>query len=145
MSALPALAAGSSRLRWPTKKKFRFPRARDPEATRARRNKRVAASRSCLSESSGRVGALDKIGFIIIRQGKHITMSDGVRTIQIPRADPVNAYTMDNIAKQWPHRMSSVSCYKVKVSRSRSTGVTTRGRALRKKQKRPIGVSSGAL
>ena len=30
-------------------------------------------------------------------------MSDGLRTIQIPRANPVNAYTMGNIAKQlWP-------------------------------------------
>jgi len=46
------------------------------------------------------VRALEKIGFVIIRQGKHITMSDGLRTIQIPRASPVNAYTMGNIAKQ---------------------------------------------
>jgi predicted RNA binding protein YcfA (HicA-like mRNA interferase family) len=46
------------------------------------------------------VRAFEKIGFVIIRQGKHITMSDGLRTIQIPRANPVNAYTMGNIAKQ---------------------------------------------
>jgi len=46
------------------------------------------------------VRALEKIGFIVIRQGKHITMSDGLRTIQIPRANAVNAYTMGNIAKQ---------------------------------------------
>jgi len=46
------------------------------------------------------VRALEKIGFVRIRQGKHITMSDGLRTIQIPRANPVNAYTMGNIAKQ---------------------------------------------
>jgi predicted RNA binding protein YcfA (HicA-like mRNA interferase family) len=29
------------------------------------------------------VRALEKIGFVVIRQGKHITMSDGLRTIQI--------------------------------------------------------------
>ncbi len=46
------------------------------------------------------VRTLEKAGFRIIRQGKHITMSDGLRTIQIPRANPVNAYTMGNIAKQ---------------------------------------------
>jgi len=43
---------------------------------------------------------LEKIEFLIIRQGKHITMSDGLRIVQIPRANPVNAYTMGNIAKQ---------------------------------------------
>jgi len=46
------------------------------------------------------VRELENIGFIVIRQGKHITMSDGLHTIQIPRANPVNAYTMGNIAKQ---------------------------------------------
>jgi predicted RNA binding protein YcfA (HicA-like mRNA interferase family) len=47
------------------------------------------------------IRALEKIGFLIIRQGQHITMSDGLRTIQIPRANRVNAYTMGNIAKQY--------------------------------------------
>jgi len=46
------------------------------------------------------VRALEKIGFVVIRQGKHIIMSDGLRTVQIPRANPVNAYTMGNIVKQ---------------------------------------------
>lgn len=46
------------------------------------------------------VRALEKIGFVIIRQGKHITMSDGLRIVQIPRNNPVNAYTMGNIARQ---------------------------------------------
>ena len=46
------------------------------------------------------IRALEKIGFLIIRQGKHVTMSDGLRIVQIPRANPVNAYTMGNIAKQ---------------------------------------------
>jgi len=40
-----------------------------------------------------------KIGFQIIRQGKHTIMSDGVRIIQIPRHNPINSYTMGKIAK----------------------------------------------
>ena len=45
------------------------------------------------------VRALEKAGFRIIRQGKHIVMSDGVRIITIPRHDPVNAFTMGGIAR----------------------------------------------
>ena len=45
------------------------------------------------------VRALEKAGFIIIRQGRHITMSDGARTVQIPRHTTINAYTMGKIAK----------------------------------------------
>jgi predicted RNA binding protein YcfA (HicA-like mRNA interferase family) len=37
------------------------------------------------------VKALQKAGFSIIRQGRHIVMSDGVRIITIPRNNPVNA------------------------------------------------------
>ena len=43
------------------------------------------------------VRALEKAGFWIIRQGKHITMTNGERIITIPRANPVNAYTMAGI------------------------------------------------
>jgi predicted RNA binding protein YcfA (HicA-like mRNA interferase family) len=45
------------------------------------------------------VRALERAGFRIIRQGKHIVMSDGVRIITIPRHNPVNAYTMGGIAR----------------------------------------------
>ena len=45
------------------------------------------------------VAALAKVGFSIIRQGKHIVMSDGVRTITIPRHNPVNAITMGGIIR----------------------------------------------
>lgn len=41
------------------------------------------------------INAFEKAGFQVIRQGKHITMTDGSRVIVIPRANPVNAYTMD--------------------------------------------------
>ena len=43
------------------------------------------------------VRTLEKTGFRIIRQGKHIVMSDGIRILTIPRNNPVNAYTMGGI------------------------------------------------
>jgi len=45
------------------------------------------------------VRALGKAGFWIARQGKHITMTDGQHIVTIPRADPINAYTMAGIVK----------------------------------------------
>ena len=45
------------------------------------------------------IKAFKKAGFQVIRQGKHITMTDGGRIIVIPRANPVNAYTMAGIVK----------------------------------------------
>jgi predicted RNA binding protein YcfA (HicA-like mRNA interferase family) len=45
------------------------------------------------------VRALEKVGFRIVRQGKHIVMTDGNRVITIPRHNPVNAITMGNIVR----------------------------------------------
>ena len=45
------------------------------------------------------VRALEKAGFRIVRQGKHIVMSNGLRIVTIPRHDPVNAFTMGGIAR----------------------------------------------
>ena len=45
------------------------------------------------------VNVFEKAGFKIARQGKHITMTDGKRIITIPRANPINAYTMAGIIK----------------------------------------------
>jgi predicted RNA binding protein YcfA (HicA-like mRNA interferase family) len=45
------------------------------------------------------VRALEKCGFRVARQGKHIVMTDGVRTVTIPRHNPVNAFTMGRIAQ----------------------------------------------
>jgi len=45
------------------------------------------------------VKAFEKVGFQITRQGKHITMTDGERIITIPRANPVNSFTMAGIVK----------------------------------------------
>jgi predicted RNA binding protein YcfA (HicA-like mRNA interferase family) len=45
------------------------------------------------------VKALEKYGFQIIRQSKHISMAKGEKIIIIPRANPINAYTMAGILK----------------------------------------------
>jgi predicted RNA binding protein YcfA (HicA-like mRNA interferase family) len=45
------------------------------------------------------VRALEKAGFSVVREGKHIVMSDGRRILTIPRHNPVNAYTMGGIAR----------------------------------------------
>ena len=45
------------------------------------------------------VKAFEKAGFWISRQGKHITMTNGERIITIPRANPINSYTMAGIVK----------------------------------------------
>ncbi len=45
------------------------------------------------------VKAFTKAGFWIAREGKHITMTNGERIITIPRANPVDAFTMGGIVK----------------------------------------------
>ena len=45
------------------------------------------------------VRALEKAGFRIIRQGKHIVMTDGTRQVTIPRNNPIKAFTMGGIAR----------------------------------------------
>jgi len=45
------------------------------------------------------VRALAKVGFSIVRQSKHVVLSDGVRFVVIPRNNPINAYTMGGIAR----------------------------------------------
>jgi len=45
------------------------------------------------------VRALEKAGFRILRQGKHIVMSDGRRILTIPRGNPINAITLGGIVR----------------------------------------------
>lgn len=45
------------------------------------------------------VAALQKAGWRVVRQGKHVVMSNGTRIVTIPRADPVNAFTMGGIVR----------------------------------------------
>ncbi len=45
------------------------------------------------------VRALEKAGFRVVREGKHIVMNDGVRQVTIPRHNPVKAFTMGGIVQ----------------------------------------------
>lgn len=45
------------------------------------------------------VRALEKAGFRVAREGRHIVMTDGARILTIPRSNPVNAYTMGGIVR----------------------------------------------
>ena len=45
------------------------------------------------------VEAFSKVGFRVIKQGKHIGMSDGIRHITIPRHKRINPYTLKAIIK----------------------------------------------
>jgi predicted RNA binding protein YcfA (HicA-like mRNA interferase family) len=45
------------------------------------------------------VRALEKAGFRIIRQGKHIVMSNGTRQVTLPRHNPIKAFTMGGIVR----------------------------------------------
>ena len=45
------------------------------------------------------IKAFQKAGFWVVRQGKHISMTNGDRIIIIPRANPIDAFTMGGIIK----------------------------------------------
>jgi predicted RNA binding protein YcfA (HicA-like mRNA interferase family) len=45
------------------------------------------------------VRALQKAEFVVVRQGKHIVMSNGTRILTIPRHNPVNAFTLGGIVR----------------------------------------------
>jgi predicted RNA binding protein YcfA (HicA-like mRNA interferase family) len=45
------------------------------------------------------IRALEKAGFRVARQSKHVVMTDGNRILTIPRHNPVNAFTMGGIAR----------------------------------------------
>ena len=45
------------------------------------------------------VKAFERAGFRVLRQGKHVVMSDGTRILTIPRHNPVNAITMGGIVR----------------------------------------------
>ena len=45
------------------------------------------------------VNALSKTGFKVIRQGKHIGLSNGIHYLTIPRHKRVNPYTLKAIIK----------------------------------------------
>ena len=43
------------------------------------------------------VRAFERAGFRVVRQGRHVSMTNGERIIIIPRANPINAFTMGGI------------------------------------------------
>jgi predicted RNA binding protein YcfA (HicA-like mRNA interferase family) len=45
------------------------------------------------------VSALEKAGFRIIRQGRHIAMGNDVRQVTLPRHNPIKAFTMSGIVR----------------------------------------------
>jgi len=45
------------------------------------------------------VRALERAGFRVVRQGKHVVMTDGRHVVTIPRHNPVNANTMAVIVR----------------------------------------------
>jgi predicted RNA binding protein YcfA (HicA-like mRNA interferase family) len=45
------------------------------------------------------IRALEKAGFAVLRQGKHVVMGNGSRILTVPRHNPVNAITMGGIAR----------------------------------------------
>ena len=45
------------------------------------------------------VRALQKAGFRVAREGKHVVMTDGRRIVTIPRHNPVNAFTMGGVVR----------------------------------------------
>ncbi len=45
------------------------------------------------------IRVFEKAGFWITGQGKHITMTNGERILTIPRANPINAFTMAGMVK----------------------------------------------
>ena len=58
---------------------------------------------SCAQDCGGNhlnaIRALEKAGFAIIRQGKHIVMTDGTRQVTIPRHNPIKAFTLGGIVQ----------------------------------------------
>jgi predicted RNA binding protein YcfA (HicA-like mRNA interferase family) len=44
------------------------------------------------------VRVLRKVGFVVIREGKHVIMSNGEVRLTVPRNNPVNSFTMGAIA-----------------------------------------------
>jgi len=46
------------------------------------------------------IRALEQAGFRVIRQSKHVILSDGKRHLTVPRANPIDAYTMGGIIRE---------------------------------------------
>ena len=45
------------------------------------------------------IRALEKAGFRVIRQGQHVVLSNGKVRLTIPRANPIDAFTLGGIIR----------------------------------------------
>jgi predicted RNA binding protein YcfA (HicA-like mRNA interferase family) len=45
------------------------------------------------------IRALLKVGYRVIREGKHTILSNGEKRLAIPRHNPINSFTMGGIAR----------------------------------------------
>jgi predicted RNA binding protein YcfA (HicA-like mRNA interferase family) len=45
------------------------------------------------------IRAFERLGYRIMRQSKHVVMTDGIHVIVIPRNNPINPYTMGVIIR----------------------------------------------
>ena len=46
------------------------------------------------------VAAFERAGFHVLRQGRHVIMTDGFNRVVIPRNNPINAFTMAGVVHQ---------------------------------------------
>jgi predicted RNA binding protein YcfA (HicA-like mRNA interferase family) len=45
------------------------------------------------------IKALEKAGFVCVREGRHVVMRKGLLFVTIPRHDPVDAFTLGGIIR----------------------------------------------
>jgi len=45
------------------------------------------------------IRAPERAGFRVVRESKHIVLTDGSRIVTVPRNDPINAFTMAGIVR----------------------------------------------
>jgi predicted RNA binding protein YcfA (HicA-like mRNA interferase family) len=45
------------------------------------------------------IRAFERLGYRIVRQSKHVVMTDDLHIVVIPRNNPINAYTMGRIIR----------------------------------------------
>jgi len=45
------------------------------------------------------IRAFERAGFVVKREGKHVSMTNGLRTIIIPRNNPISSFTLVGIVK----------------------------------------------
>jgi len=45
------------------------------------------------------VRAFQKAGFVVVRQSKHMVMSNGARILTVPRNNPINAFTLGGLVR----------------------------------------------